>query len=172
MNYKSSAKIFAVSALIFLLVFSMLSGCVSNGNVIGGNGESSSDLLYWSSEKETSEFRENTSEHTTKEETSEKVITNAPTASESVTETPTTETPTTEAPTTEAPTTEAPTTEAPTTSAPTTNTPNDGNLVWIPTNGGTKYHKTSTCSKMKEPIQVTVDEAVNKGYSPCKKCYG
>jgi hypothetical protein len=31
----------------------------------------------------------------------------------------------------------------------------DDNLVWIPVNGGTKYHSKSSCSKMKYPIQVT-----------------
>lgn len=44
-------------------------------------------------------------------------------------------------------------------------------LVWIPTKGGTKYHRTSTCSGMNGPIQVTVSEAVNMGFTPCKKCY-
>ena len=44
-------------------------------------------------------------------------------------------------------------------------------LVWIPTKGGKKYHKTSTCSGMNGPIQVTVSEAENRGFTPCKKCY-
>ena len=44
-------------------------------------------------------------------------------------------------------------------------------LVWIPTKGGKKYHKTSTCSGMNGPIQVTVSEAESKGFTPCKKCY-
>ncbi len=43
--------------------------------------------------------------------------------------------------------------------------------VWIPTKGGTKYHKTSTCSKMKNPVKVTVSKAKSKGFSACKKCY-
>lgn len=43
--------------------------------------------------------------------------------------------------------------------------------VWIPTNGGTKYHTNSTCSKMKNPIKVTKKEAVNQGFGPCGRCY-
>lgn len=46
-----------------------------------------------------------------------------------------------------------------------------GNLVWVPTKGGTKYHNKSTCSGMKDPKQVTVERAVANGYTPCKKCY-
>lgn len=42
--------------------------------------------------------------------------------------------------------------------------------VWIP-NSGSKYHKSSTCSGMRNPRQVTVDEAVNRGYEPCSRCY-
>lgn len=43
-------------------------------------------------------------------------------------------------------------------------------MVWIP-NSGTKYHSSSSCSGMKNPQQVTKNEAVNLGYEPCKKCY-
>lgn len=46
-----------------------------------------------------------------------------------------------------------------------------GNLVWIPTNGGKKYHSRSSCSGMKNPEQVTVEYAKSKGFTPCKKCY-
>ena len=45
-------------------------------------------------------------------------------------------------------------------------------LVWIPTRGGTKYHKTNTCSNMIEPYEVTINEAVRQGFEPCKRCYG
>jgi methylphosphotriester-DNA--protein-cysteine methyltransferase len=44
-------------------------------------------------------------------------------------------------------------------------------MVWIPTNGGTKYHSKPTCSNMKEPIQVTKDEAIKRGFEPCKRCH-
>ena len=46
-----------------------------------------------------------------------------------------------------------------------------GGLVWIPTRGGKKYHRRSSCSNMKGPIQVTVSEAESMGFTPCKKCY-
>ena len=42
--------------------------------------------------------------------------------------------------------------------------------VWIP-QSGSKYHKYSTCSGMKNPRQVTKEEAISRGYTPCSKCY-
>ena len=50
-----------------------------------------------------------------------------------------------------------------------TTAPSSG-YVWIP-NTGSKYHKTSTCSGMKDPSKVTVEEAKSYGYTPCSKCY-
>ena len=44
-------------------------------------------------------------------------------------------------------------------------------MVWIPTNGGTKYHSRSSCSNMDNPREVTVSEAQTLGFSPCKKCH-
>lgn len=43
-------------------------------------------------------------------------------------------------------------------------------MVWIP-NSGSKFHKTSTCSGMKNPSHVTIDAAKAKGFTACKKCY-
>ena len=43
--------------------------------------------------------------------------------------------------------------------------------VWIPTNGGKKYHSRSTCSNMKAPQEVTLSKAQNLGFTACKKCY-
>ncbi len=45
-----------------------------------------------------------------------------------------------------------------------------GKMVWIPTNGGEKYHSKSTCSKMIDPILVTEEEAIERGFDACKKC--
>ena len=42
-------------------------------------------------------------------------------------------------------------------------------LVWVP-RSGSKYHKKSTCSNMKNPIQVTIDAAIECGFTPCSKC--
>ena len=54
-----------------------------------------------------------------------------------------------------------------------TKDPNASNtqMVWIPTNGCKKYHSKSGCSGMLEPKQVTLSEAVNLGFSPCKRCH-
>lgn len=46
-----------------------------------------------------------------------------------------------------------------------------GNLVWVPTKGGKKYHSKSSCSGMEEPMQVTKEHAEANNYTPCKKCY-
>lgn len=45
-----------------------------------------------------------------------------------------------------------------------------GDMVWIP-KSGSKYHSYSGCSNMKNPRQVTKQEAENEGYEPCKKCW-
>ncbi|MCI9227091.1 MAG: DUF4236 domain-containing protein [Dorea sp.] len=47
---------------------------------------------------------------------------------------------------------------------------NTSEMVWLP-ESGTKYHRNSSCSNMDNPRQATLDEAVNTGYEPCKKCY-
>lgn len=44
-------------------------------------------------------------------------------------------------------------------------------MVWIPTNGGIKYHSKSGCSGMKNPEQVTKSEAISRGFGPCGRCY-
>lgn len=46
-----------------------------------------------------------------------------------------------------------------------------GQMVWIPTNGGTKYHRTSDCSGMINPSHVSIENAQAQGFEPCKKCY-
>lgn len=38
------------------------------------------------------------------------------------------------------------------------------------TKSGTKYHSDSSCSNIKNASQVTKEEAIDKGYSACKKC--
>lgn len=49
--------------------------------------------------------------------------------------------------------------------------PTTGILVWIPTNGGTKYHRRATCSKMIDPEQVDLAYAQAHGFTACKRCY-
>ena len=43
--------------------------------------------------------------------------------------------------------------------------------VWIPTDGGTKYHSYSGCSGMENPEQVTEAEAIERGFDRCGKCW-
>ena len=43
-------------------------------------------------------------------------------------------------------------------------------MVWIPKTGE-KYHTNSSCSNMKDPSQVTKEEAESRGYEPCKRCH-
>lgn len=42
-------------------------------------------------------------------------------------------------------------------------------MVWLP-KSGKKYHSHAGCSNMKNPRQVTREEAISKGFEPCKKC--
>ena len=44
-------------------------------------------------------------------------------------------------------------------------------IVWIPMHGGSKLHKSETCSGMDEPRQMPLDCADRLGFNPCKKCY-
>ena len=42
--------------------------------------------------------------------------------------------------------------------------------VWI-TKSGKKYHSNPNCSQMKNPVEIDLLEAIEKGYEPCGKCY-
>lgn len=44
-------------------------------------------------------------------------------------------------------------------------------MVWIPTNGGKKYHTNPSCSGMENPMEVSIDQAVANGFTPCKRCH-
>lgn len=56
------------------------------------------------------------------------------------------------------------------TPAPATESEPNSNLVWIP-KSGKKYHSYAGCSNMKNPSQVTKQEAVNRGFGACSKCW-
>lgn len=43
-------------------------------------------------------------------------------------------------------------------------------MVWIPKTGH-KYHSSPTCSGMHDPRQVTLMEAMKRGYTPCSRCH-
>lgn len=46
-----------------------------------------------------------------------------------------------------------------------------GLWVWIPTNGGKRYHNNSSCSKMINPRKVDLGEAKALGFTACGRCY-
>lgn len=52
-----------------------------------------------------------------------------------------------------------------------THSETEGHLVWVPTNGGTKYHSRSSCSQMIDPIQVSIETAIANGYTACGRCH-
>ena len=41
--------------------------------------------------------------------------------------------------------------------------------VWVSISGK-KYHSKPTCSNMKSPGQISLEDAQKQGYEPCKKC--
>ena len=43
-------------------------------------------------------------------------------------------------------------------------------MVWIPQTGK-RYHRNKSCSGMKNPSEVTVEEAADFGFTPCGNCY-
>lgn len=65
---------------------------------------------------------------------------------------------------------QAGTTKETTEAAQSTESESQSEMVWIP-NSGAKYHKSATCSGMKNPSHVTLSDAKERGYTPCKKCY-
>lgn len=50
------------------------------------------------------------------------------------------------------------------------NTDNITNAVYV-SKSGHKIHKSPTCSGMKYYIVMDYDEAIDRGYSKCSKCY-
>lgn len=55
--------------------------------------------------------------------------------------------------------------------APTTAYKKVGIMVWIPTNGGKRYHSNSSCSGMISPRRVDLGEARYLGFTACGRCY-
>lgn len=51
-----------------------------------------------------------------------------------------------------------------------TQAPVQTNLVWV-TATGKRYHAKSDCSGMKNPTEISMDEARARGYTACSKCY-
>ena len=51
-----------------------------------------------------------------------------------------------------------------------TDTTASGTMVWI-TAKGKRYHRSSSCSNMKNPYTVTLEQAQASGRTPCRKCW-
>ena len=43
-------------------------------------------------------------------------------------------------------------------------------MVWV-TESGKRYHSRSTCSNMKSPRQIPLEDAKDQGYTACQKCH-
>lgn len=72
---------------------------------------------------------------------------------------------------TEVTTTETKTTTTVKVTEATTIAQQQGVMVWIPTNGGKRYHCKETCSNMIDPQYVTIEQAQQEGFTPCGRCY-
>ena len=53
---------------------------------------------------------------------------------------------------------------------PTVALPPAENTVWITRKGG-RYHSSASCSNMKNPYTVTLEQAQASGRTPCRKCW-
>ncbi|MBO5534479.1 MAG: peptidoglycan-binding protein [Clostridia bacterium] len=47
----------------------------------------------------------------------------------------------------------------------------DGQEVWIPTDGGTRFHSNPTCSGMAYARKMSARNAQALGFAPCRKCW-
>jgi len=45
-----------------------------------------------------------------------------------------------------------------------------GKPVWVPTDGGIKYHRDSSCSQMLDPRLISHRNAIALGIAPCRRC--
>ena len=47
----------------------------------------------------------------------------------------------------------------------------DGQEVWVPTDGGTRFHSNPTCSGMSYARKLSARNAQTLGFTPCRKCW-
>ena len=45
-----------------------------------------------------------------------------------------------------------------------------GNTVFV-SRTGSKYHRDRTCGTMKDPIEMSLQDAISTGRTPCSKCF-
>ena len=43
--------------------------------------------------------------------------------------------------------------------------------VWVSRYFGMRYHSTPDCSRVIDPVQISLEEAEQEGYSRCSRCY-
>ena len=156
-----------IAVLIIFTLF-LFSFCGNTDDEAVQNDDSQATSISETDASESAITDEATTEEAAQEDAAEITEATAETTTQEASEVPAVIP--TEAPT-EAPTvapTEAPT-EAPT-QAPVVSTTKAETMVWIPSSGS-KYHRSASCSNMKNPSQVTLEQAQNWGYEPCKKCY-
>ncbi|GKX67485.1 ComEC/Rec2 family competence protein [Inconstantimicrobium mannanitabidum] len=48
---------------------------------------------------------------------------------------------------------------------------NKEQMVWIASKTAKVYHSKKTCSNMKNPMQISINEAKKRGLKPCSKCH-
>lgn len=150
----------ALIAALIIFVLLLFSFCGKTDDATVQNDDTQVTVISEIDEDVSELTDETTTEETTKDIKETTVETTTEEASEVLAVVPT------EVPT-EAPT-ETPT-EAPT-EAPIVSTTKAETMVWTPSSGS-KYHRSSSCSNMKNPSQVTLEKAQRLGYEPCKKCY-
>ena len=168
---------------VFAVIILLFSGCARTGSDVKQESsafletEAQQDEEYFFSDTNESNITVNKANSASEEsEPAEAVTTSETTTEAATTTTKAPETATTEKKTekvTSAPTetTKKAETKKQSTTAKSVRQEDKSDMVWIP-NSGAKYHKSASCSGMKNPSHVLLSTAKARGYTPCKKCYG
>lgn len=166
-NYIGS--IFALLGMFILLlaiIITIGAICEKNTATKSENNAATENIATPDKEKKNDEASGSLDEDTISEENQTiNEIENNSQEQQNIEHTPPASTPTNEKPTNtleEAPTVQESNNEA--------GTYHNERMVWIPTNGGNKYHSRPGCSKMKNPKEVSLEQAEKNGYTPCKRC--
>lgn len=171
-EYSRKRKVrISIASIIFFLI--VISSSKSEPSTVSNNQQIAEQITFETTTKEATTSELTTKETTTKETTTEELTTAETTTAQETTPAPTTEVvaaaPVDTAPAiaeTPAPETQPIETQPIETPAP--ETQEQG--VWV-CGTGKKYHRTSSCSNMNSPYQISLSEAQAQGYEPCKKCY-
>lgn len=177
-DYSKAKKLkLTAMSIIILIIFANVINLFTHDSqsTDSTNQQVAEQITFETTTKEATTSELTTKEITTEETTTEKLTTAETTTTQETTPAPT---PTTEvvaaAPVDTAPAiaeTPAPETQPVETQpieTPAPETQEQG--VWV-CGTGKKYHRTSSCSNMNSPYQISLSEAQAQGYEPCKKCY-